>query len=66
MAGLEACGEHEPIADRDDDEKGDDGGRDTAGEEVFDIEVALAGSLVFHHDGSCGMLEWVQEEYRWG
>lgn len=61
MASLEACREHEAVANRDDDKKSDDRGRDAASEEMLDVEVALSGSLVFHHDGSCGMLEQDQD-----
>lgn len=63
LDGLEASSEHEPISNGDDDDVGDDRGGDTAGEEVLDVEVALAGSLVLHHDGSYHMLD-SQQSYQ--
>ena len=54
---LKASSKHKPISNGDDNNVSNDRGGDTAGEEVFDVEVALTGSLVLHHDGSYRMLD---------
>lgn len=56
-AYLEACSEHKPVADRNDDDVRDNRGGDTTSEEVLDLKIALACSLIFHHDGSYDILE---------
>ena len=61
---LKASSKHKPISNGDDNNVGDDRGGDTAGEEVFDVEVALTGSLVLHHDGSYRTLDPQQQHYQ--
>ena len=50
---LKPHGGHKTIPDGDDDDECDDGGWNTASEEMLDFEVALAGVWIFHHDGGC-------------
>lgn len=56
-AYSEARREHEPVTHSDNDNESDNRCRNTTGEEVFDLEVALSSALVFHHDGSYDTLD---------
>ena len=56
-SSLEASCEHKPVTYSNNNDESDNGCGDTASEEVLDVEIALSGSLIFHHDGSCRMLE---------
>ena len=43
--------QHDAVPDRDDDREGHDTAWDPASDEVLDLEVALAGFWILHHDG---------------
>ena len=49
---LEPNYKHQSVPNRNNDEESDDGGGDTACNEVLDMQVALAGLRIFHHDSS--------------
>lgn len=56
IAHLEACGKHKAVAKSDDNSERDDGRGHATSKKVLDVEVSLSCSLIFHHDGSCGIL----------
>lgn len=49
---LEFRRQEETIANRYDNDKGDDTARDTSCQEVRNAQVALSCVAIFHHDGS--------------
>ena len=60
IQALKPHRKHKPIPHRNNNHKRNNTRRYTTRKEMLNIQIALAGALVFHHDGSCSTATSVQ------